>query len=144
MTTFRRTCEKGQLWLEKLKTKRFCELKYDKLKPRIFSKGAMTLSNENTSRRRRIHSIDVGEVQHLNFGAKTSELMVVHEVPLSKRRGSYCKREKVFVKSVENEVIVVPTFLLTYNPKFSKISNESYKSFSAIELDQVCNETADA
>lgn len=68
MTTFKSAYEKGQNWL----TNRVANLKYDKLKPRILSRGALTLSYSNNNScdsddnhmclRSRIHSIDVGDL----------------------------------------------------------------------------------
>lgn len=162
MTYLKRTYEKGQDWLEKLKVKKLTELKYNRLKPKILSRGALTytdgdVKDENLENylliRRRMHSIDVGELNNLrnadlengNFlGSRTNELMVVHRMKHATcKRWTRCKKEKILVKSIENDsgdVIVVPTFLLTYNPKFSKISNETYRSFSDTQLNELCDE----
>lgn len=170
--TFKSTYEKGQIWLEKLKAKQL--IKYGKLKPRILSRGAMTFTtiatdgnakDENLENyllvKRRMHSIDVGELQNnlaklsvekaeLRRGSllteSSNELMVIHTLPHNNacKRWTKCKRAKVMVKSIENDrddVMVVPTFLLTYNPKFSKISNDTYRSFSAIHLNEICDDS---
>jgi hypothetical protein len=159
--------EKGQIWLEKLKVKKFAaDLKYEKLRPRIFSRGALTFTDDNNLKeenldnyllnKRRMHSIDVGELSNYNLrnhdldngnflGSRTNELMVIHKVKHNStcKRWTQCKREKVMVKSTEDDnsdIMVVPTFLLTYNPKFSKISNETFRSFSAIQLNELYDE----
>ena len=61
--------EKGQSWLTN-RVEKFANLKYDKLKPRILSRSALSYSNNNFGEevddqmcvRSRIHSIDVGDL----------------------------------------------------------------------------------
>ena len=94
--------------------------------------------------RNRIHSIDIGELQgNSNFSrARTNELVVVHKNSReSCKRWRHSKTQKVFVKGLgDDDMVIVPTFLLTYNPKFSRISNQSFKSFSVVELNEIDDE----
>lgn len=153
MTYLKSSVEKGQIWLEKIKESKFTEQTYVKLKSRILSKGAMTFSDyvkhenlEDSMTRERIHSIDIGELENFKsenpnlFERCSSELIVVQKIPhnMACKKWTRCKKEKVVVKSPEDELMVVPTFLLTFNPKFSKISNGTSKSHSSIELNKIC------
>lgn len=76
MTTLKSAYEKGQSWITN-RMEKFGDLKYDKLKPRILSRGALSYSNndkncnnnnvvnfEQVYTRSRMHSIDVGELEH--------------------------------------------------------------------------------
>lgn len=79
----------------------------------------------------------------------SNELTVIHKSPHNSKckRWSRCKRERVVVQSKEDdsgEIKVVPQFLLTYNPKFSKISNETYRSYSDFNINEIYEETSEA
>lgn len=63
MTTLKSAYEKGQNWLTN-RVEKFANLKYNKLKPRIISRGALSYGDGEDQKclRSQIHSIDVGDL----------------------------------------------------------------------------------
>lgn len=82
MTSFKSAYEKGQNWI----SNRVDKFKYEKIKPMIFSRGAMTYSNNNKEfdnyeqiyvNRSRVHSIDVGELGRGKFDGEISKFIEI-------------------------------------------------------------------
>lgn len=94
-------------------------------------------------------SLDTPRHSGENFlSSSSNELTVLHKCPHNNEcKRQRCKRERVIVKSIEDvngDTKVVPSFLLTYNSKFSKISNETYRSCSSININEIYEDSSEA